>query len=56
MARIYSEKYDAYADLENDIWVDGKCGEPTCKFCAHRPEKPSQVKPSEWWKSYAEEK
>ena len=36
----YSEKYDAYYDEETGEWTESKCDDPTCEYCAERPEKP----------------
>lgn len=39
----YSEKYDSYYDDETDEWLEGTCSDPTCEYCAERPEKPSMA-------------
>jgi len=39
--RSYSSKYDAYFCEKCDAWIEGRCGDPDCEFCAGRPEKPS---------------
>ena len=36
-------KYDSVGCVGCDIWLDGKCGDPKCPFCAKRPEKPSEA-------------
>lgn len=38
----YSEKFDAYYDDETDEWLESKCDDLTCEYCAARPEKPSE--------------
>ena len=38
----YSVRYDAhYCELCN-AWLEEKCTEPDCEYCAARPDKPSQ--------------
>lgn len=37
--RGYSREYDAYYNLETGEWLEGKCRDPDCEFCAKRPEK-----------------
>ena len=36
----YSEQYDAYYDAETNQWLESKCDDPYCDYCADRPEKP----------------
>jgi len=36
----YSERYDALYDDEDMLWIDGKCSDPECDYCADRPEFP----------------
>ena len=36
----YSDDYDAWYDPEKNVWLDDKCSDPTCKYCANRPERP----------------
>ena len=35
----YSEKYDAYYDEETGEWLEKKCSDPACEYCANRPDK-----------------
>jgi len=35
-----SEKYDAYYDDETNEWIEPKCSNSDCEFCADRPDKP----------------
>ena len=35
----YSEQYDAYYNADTGEWAEVGCGDPTCEFCAGRPEK-----------------
>lgn len=37
---LYDEKFDAYYCFSCDVWCESKCSEPTCYFCASRPDKP----------------
>lgn len=37
MGRGYSKKYDAYFDRETGAWLEKKCGNQKCEFCANRP-------------------
>jgi len=37
-----SERYDAYACAHCNIWLEPRCSDPECEFCADRPELPSQ--------------
>jgi hypothetical protein len=39
----HCSEYDSYYCEVCDIWLDPVCGDPNCMFCAHRPEKPSQI-------------
>jgi hypothetical protein len=39
-----SAKYDSYACLKCNIWLDGVCSDPTCDYCKDKPEKPYQTK------------
>ena len=36
----YSERYDAFYDTKENVWLDDKCSDPECEFCADRPERP----------------
>lgn len=36
----YSEEYDAYYNQKTNEWTESKCDDPTCKYCANRPERP----------------
>jgi hypothetical protein len=42
--RQYSEKYDAHFCELCNKWLEDKCSDPGCFFCAERPEKPSMVR------------
>lgn len=33
----YSEEYDAYYDAQTGEWLESKCDDPNCQFCANRP-------------------
>lgn len=44
-AEMCSE-YDAMFCPVCDIWLEQRCGDPFCEFCADRPSRPSRVK--EW--------
>jgi hypothetical protein len=37
------ERYDAYACIECDKWLESDCDDPACAFCAMRPPRPSAV-------------
>jgi len=34
----YSKKYDAYYYVDTGEWVEPRCCDPRCGFCANRPE------------------
>lgn len=34
----YSVKYDANYDTETGEWIEPKCDDPACEFCANRPD------------------
>ena len=36
---LYSEEYDAEYIAETGEWIEGKCSDPNCEFCANRPER-----------------
>jgi len=33
----YNERYDAYYSVRTRKWVEEKCSDKTCQFCARRP-------------------
>jgi hypothetical protein len=33
----YNSKYDAYYSAKTRKWVEDRCGDKTCHFCAKRP-------------------
>ena len=35
----YSEQWDAYYDEARNEWTESKCSDPTCEYCAGRPER-----------------
>lgn len=35
----YSEKFDAYYDDETGEWLESKCDDPNCEYCANRPDR-----------------
>ena len=37
------EKHDSHYDEKEDVWLENKCSDFRCQFCADRPEKPSMV-------------
>lgn len=39
----YAPEYDAYYCEACDLWLEEACDDPSCRFCAHRPERPSQA-------------
>jgi len=39
-APIYSERYDAYFCPVDNCWDSKECGDPSCKRCRERPERP----------------
>jgi predicted RNA-binding Zn-ribbon protein involved in translation (DUF1610 family) len=36
----YNEQYDSYYCPNCKVWLDKKCRDPNCEFCAHRPDNP----------------
>lgn len=36
----YSEKYDANYDELTNEWLEKKCSDPECEYCAGRPDRP----------------
>lgn len=44
MRKQYSTRYDVYYDKEKDVWLETKCSDKKCTYCAERPKKPSDVK------------
>ena len=44
MSRLYSDKFDSYFCAACDKWLENKCSDGGCDFCATRPEKPSEVR------------
>jgi hypothetical protein len=41
--RVRNDRHDAYYDPQADVWLERKCGDPECEFCATRPDRPSQA-------------
>ena len=41
---VLIEKYDAYACLECNIWLEDKCDDGDCIFCSNRPDNPKNIK------------
>ena len=41
---ILVEKYDAYACLKCNMWLEQKCSDSTCIFCETRPVNPNEIK------------
>ena len=37
----YKRKWDAYYCIDSLEWVEKKCSDLKCEFCANRPDKPS---------------
>lgn len=35
----YSMEYDSYYEPDTGKWVEDKCSDPECEFCANRPAK-----------------
>ena len=35
--KSYSDEYDAYYCNSCQQWLEDKCSDPTCEFCANRP-------------------
>lgn len=42
--QIYYEDYDCYFCPKCNYWIEKKCGDPDCFYCAKRPEKPLRIK------------
>lgn len=42
-SRFYSAEYDVYGCKACDVWMEDKCKDKQCEFCANRPEKPSDT-------------
>ena len=40
MAIRYSVIYDSLYDDKTLEWIEEQCNDPTCEFCAYRPDKP----------------
>ena len=36
----YSEEYDAYYNQKTNEWIDPRCCDRSCEYCANRPERP----------------
>jgi ribonuclease BN (tRNA processing enzyme) len=43
--RMYHEEYDAYFCIRCDRWLEADCEDPSCEFCANRPDRPSLALP-----------
>ena len=42
-SKMYIFKYDALACINCNEWLEKACTDPTCSFCARRPETPYEV-------------
>jgi hypothetical protein len=40
--KAYSEEYDAYYCETCNEWYESICDDPTCDYCAERPERPKK--------------
>lgn len=49
MAIRYSQLYDAIYDDIELVWLEKKCSDPECEFCADRPEFPEFDKEDRVW-------
>lgn len=38
----YSEEFDVYYCKKCNIWLEEKCGDVDCEFCANRPDSPNK--------------
>jgi hypothetical protein len=38
--RVYSDDFDAYCCPACNEWLKFACGDKSCGYCAHRPDKP----------------
>jgi hypothetical protein len=36
----YRDGWDARYCIDCNAWIEPKCGDPSCEFCANRPEHP----------------
>ena len=41
--RIYHDKYDAFFCPQCNQWLEVTCGDPSCRYCAARPNRPLQT-------------
>lgn len=39
--RTYCENYDVYYCKKCDKWLEDRCNDPDCRYCACREDKPS---------------
>lgn len=39
----YSYRYDAFYNPVTNTWLDTKCDDATCEYCASRPEFPNDA-------------
>ncbi len=37
------DEFDASFCMECDRWLESRCGDPFCSYCAKRPAKPSDI-------------
>lgn len=37
---VYYDDFDSYFCAKCNRWMESNCGDPTCKYCAKRPETP----------------
>lgn len=38
-----SARWDSYACVACDVWIEKSCDNPVCNYCTSRPNRPSQV-------------
>ena len=36
------DKYDSYACIACNVWLESKCSDELCTFCPQRPENPKE--------------
>lgn len=40
---MLSERYDAYACLQCNVWLGKGCDDPACDYCVDRPKYPKEA-------------
>ncbi len=47
--RTYNNRHDAMYCADCDVWLEKRCSDGACMYCASRPDKPSAADREDDW-------